>query len=227
MEKLLDYSFDNSDDKNSSNIEELNILCGKPEIFCDENGLTIDDKIFKDSDERDRTVIEYAKNFPPRDDHEIIFEINMSSKQFFGTKSSNFNFPILFGSRAENIREDPRLCCGTFLISDIYNGMKYGFVMTNEIIYVYYGRSKTEYGNEASFISLIPVSHRLNAREDDKVGVLNDFKKLTIIFQKKEHWIAKWYVDDECCHVNNQLGSRVNYELICFEGGGISARGKN
>ena len=228
MENLLYLNFvNNSENINSSKINELNLFFGKPKILYDEDkGMIIDDRIFKDSNERDRTIIEYSKNFPPRNDSEISFEVEMSSKQFYEPKLSNCKIPIMFGSRMENIKEDPRLCCSTFLVSDIYTGMKYGFVMTNEIIYIYYGRSKTECGNEASFISLIPVSRRLYNCENDKNGILNDFKKLKITFQKKKNWIAKWYVDDECFYVNNQLGSRVEYEFICFEGGGISTRAK-
>jgi hypothetical protein len=227
MENILDCSFIDSQDSDiSSSTRELKILSGDPDTFYDDLGLIIDDKIFKDSTERDRTIIEYPKNFLPRDDREIVFEAVMSSKQFFGTKNSVPRIPTVFLSRIENIKEDPRLCCGTFLISDVYNGMKYGFVSTNEIIYVYYGRDKTENCDEANFVSLIPVSHRGNKYENDREGVLNDFRKFSIGFSKRDYWHVRWCIDGECCYSNDNIGYRVDYEYICFEGGGVSHRTK-
>lgn len=217
MECILDC------DLTSEETDTLNIVKGNPSVSCDENGMIIDSMIFDDSSDRDRVIIDHSTHFHTKRDSEILFEAVMSSKQYYPTiYSSTGVLPNILSSRIRNIREDPRMCCSCFCIKEVNNGLKCMFVMTDDVIYAYYGRDSVEGKGQASFGYLIPLCRRGIPDALSREGPLADFYCLAIGFHQRNGWTVRFYIDGRIYYSIDRIGYRLDPKYCVYERGGTA-----
>lgn len=109
-----------------------------------------------------------------KNQRKIYVEIRMSAQQKF----HSFAYPKNYCKRIRNIREDPRLCsCGPTLY-DEESDMYYGFLFTNECIYVVYGFLR-------KFMDLIYVGPYKEMQMVDVGFLLQKDKKVVQFFVNK------------------------------------------
>lgn len=203
--------------------DELKILKGNPSISCDENGMIIDTMIFEDSQDRDRVVIEHNKRFHTRKDSEILIEAILSSKQYYPTiYSSTGVVPNVLIPRIRNIREDPRMCSTTFCVKETNNGLRCMFVLTDDVIYAYYGRDLEEGKGQASFGYLIPLCRRGIPDALTREGPLGDFYCLAIGFHQRNGWTVRFYIDGKIYYSIDRVGYRLDPKYCVYERGGTA-----
>ena len=94
-----------------------------------------------------------------------------------------------------NVNSDLRLASGKFAISDPQTLLDFGFLLTNEDIYITYERLPIETG----FIQTIPIGKR-NISDP-----LNDFTKLAIGYNEHYNYV-RWSINDTEVYRINRLG---------------------
>jgi len=146
---------------------------------------------------------------------EMVFEAVMGAEQHFDTKKP---IPSIFVPRIDNMMSDYRLCSSAMLVRDKNNGgLTFGFLLTNDRIYVYYGRERRPcQDNEAHFTCVIPVVTR--GLGSDGV-ILTSTYRLGIGLSALKQKIT-WYVDDESVFQITRPGHRLEEKYRVLEGGG-------
>lgn len=146
---------------------------------------------------------------------ETIFETTMSAAQMF----TDFEAPVPreYMGRIRNIHTDYRLCCAGPLVRDRDNGLDFGFLLTNDSIYIIYDRRSLVAGS-AAFCCVAPVKRRgpgaLGASD-----ALDDTYKLGIGIDRRLGVIT-WYIDGHPVYRVDRIGYRLDEQFQVLERGG-------
>lgn len=217
------------------------LVSGTNCVSQDEEGLLIDTKSFNTiidlephrHADSDKFVVSInpkidVRSIPPGE--EMKFEVVMSGKQFF--RQPNATLPIVpsvFINRIRNIYEDPRLCCSSMGIYDPETLLAFKFLITDNMIYAYYGRERTSVEVHAekplaAFISLIPLQKRGVIDIDDPMSKLRMFHRLTIGVHITTHReiVVVWYINGDRKFSINTPGHRIADQYQVLDQGGVS-----
>lgn len=128
---------------------------------------------------------------------EIVFECIVSLLQtgLAGVPQSIIGSPI---TGVNNVNSDLRLASGKFAISDHHTMLDFGFLLTNEDIYISYELLPLSQ-NHTGFIQTIPIGKRNIA------DPLNDFVKLAIGYNEHDNYV-RWSINDVEVYRINRLG---------------------
>jgi hypothetical protein len=203
------------------------------------NGLVIDDKSFNKFNniphlKREQTALDLSTtyNLPKTDGKEIVFETNISARQFFRNKDDTNSVPSIYMDRIRNIHEDPRLCCTAIYVLDELTQLSFMILITNQVIYALYGkdleaiRSENIYENKeivyerngASFYSLIPIGRRGITNASSEMGPLDDYITVGLGFTSDNK--VTWYLNKEPVHTISTLGYRCEDKYMVLNHGG-------
>lgn len=217
------------------------LVSGTNCVSQDEDGLLIDSKSFNTiidlephhHTDSDKFVVSInpkisVSSIPPGE--EMKFEVTMSSKQFF--RQPNATLPIVpsvFINRIRNIYEDPRLCCSSVGVYDPETLLAFKFLITDNMIYAYYGRERTKVEIHAekplaAFISLVPLQKRGVVDIDDPLSKLRMFHRLTIGVHMTTHReiVVVWYINGDKKFSINTPGHRISDQYQVLDQGGVS-----
>lgn len=159
------------------------------------------------------TILKTPFNAPAQG--EIVFECIVSLLQTGIDKVPE----SIVGSQftgVNNVNSDLRLASGKFSITDPDSLIDFGFLLTNEDIYINYYRSIEIERTPIGFIQTIPIQKRNSG------DPLNDFVKLAIGYNKHNNYV-RWLINDVEVYRINRLGFPLqrNTRIIEYNESGI------
>jgi hypothetical protein len=152
----------------------------------------------------------------PKLGSEIVYEAIVAAMQ-----TGLENLPLIFSqSLANNVNEDLRLAYAGLNCFDSETQLTFDFALTNEDIYVCYGRAPflrkawtngigTDYD---AFRQVIPVAKRNIANP------LEDYVKLAIAYNYKENYV-RWIINDQEIYRVERLGLPLERNTRLYEAG--------
>jgi hypothetical protein len=166
----------------------------------------------------------YKSTFPLCDNHEVVFETEMSAQQFIPADL----IPENMIPRIRNVNDDIRLASAAFNLLDPETWLVFDFILSNTAIYAVYERLPfgkplfnggvlTPLGDYAAFTNAIWVARRSGNNP------LEDFSKLAIGIHKGKG-IVTWYIDDTPVFSINTIGYRAHDEYRLLDHGGIEQK---